>query len=331
MEFDLNTIRLDDSRLLGIEIELDSGNTEFRRPVGLTGWHETDDGSLRNGYEYVMAATPFNRARPLIQDFDDKVTAARTNVESRGSMHVHVQAHDLTPEHALTLCHLYTRYQRDIDMLVAPSRRSDKRYVYCKPHPAELTLSQWKETFKWDSKASSREGAKRGDRYWTVNCQPMSVDRAASRSVEFRQGGPTRKAVNIYGWASLCVALVKISKLGGSVSDFQSPNLVALLRNSLPRSGVAEWVQWRTEYLNQPVTPELVEKAVEALNRYHGIHHVSRCLNIPLPVAKAVCMEGVRQNVLTADGAKFRRVGAATRSDADYTAENERLLACLRQ
>ncbi len=298
MNFDTSLIRLSSERLVGIEIEMDSGSSEYRPPVGLTDWQAQPDGSLRNGAEWVLTpAKPFNSVLPAIQRFDAAVTAARTNMETRGSMHVHVQTPDLTPEQATFLCRLYTHFQREIDMLVAPSRRSGSS-MYCKSHPINMTVLEWKRLFNWSYMTTNR--VKRGERYWTVNCQPMSVINPSLRSVEFRQAGPSRKSCNIYGWVSFCVALVEIaSNYSGngesSIRDYTlpAPALKDFIDSKLPFSGVSEWVTWRTNYINQPATPELIEKALAVLTRPHGIHHVSRQLNIPLPVAKTVCSAAV--------------------------------------
>jgi hypothetical protein len=134
----------------------------------------------------------------------------------------------------------------------------------------------------------------------------MSVVDPALRSVEFRQQSATRKAVNIYGWVSLCVVLVELSR---SVCVDELPQLISLaeaLRLYAAAPGVAEWVVWRSHYLSQPPTDALIQQAVGVLRNYHGIHHVSRHLNVPLPVAKAVCEAGRARGLLVAEGLRYR-------------------------
>ncbi len=240
-------------------------------------------------------------------------------------MHVHVQAHDMTPTQAHNLCRLYSRFQADIDLLVADSRKSHAGHTYCKPLPYALTVTQWENMFNWRSKVDNRCAAKRGDRYWTVNCQPMSIVDPTLRSIEFRQQSATRKAVNIYGWVSLCVMLVELSR---SVCEDDLPQritLAELLRDYPAATGIAEWVQWRSQYLSQSPTDALIAQAVAVLRNYHGIHHVSRHLNVPLPVAKAVCEAGRTRGLLVAEGLRSRAVGQPPRQNNLVQLQEENL------
>lgn len=338
--FDCASIDFYSERLVGIEVELDSGSTEFRAPTDLSGWTPTRDGSLSNGMEYVLSpALPFHRVLTAIKNFDERVTAARTNITSRGSLHVHVQAHDLTPEHALNLCLIYNRFQSDINALVADSRKSTKNHTFCKPLPSGLTLDRWKDMFNWNAKVNSRAEAKRGNRYWTVNCQPMSITDVSLRSVEFRQQSATRKASNIYGWVALCAALVGLSKICSSSTIPNGYWLDEWLSLYPSCDGVAKWVRWRRDYLSQAPTDTLIEQAVAVLRNFHGIHHVSRHLNVPLPVAKAICEAGRARGLIVAEGLLYRATNPSSStilsptlpSATELHAENRALTALLMQ
>ena len=324
--FDYTQIAYCSSRLVGIEVELDSGSTPFRAPTELPEWEATRDRSLSNGMEYVLTpALPYNRVLPAIKNFDDRVTAARTNITSRGSLHVHVQAHDMSPTQAHNLCRLYSRFQADIDLLVADSRKSNRNHTFCKPLPVALTVMQWGNMFNWQSKVETRQAAKRGNRYWTVNCQTMSIVDPALRSVEFRQQSATRKAANIYGWVSLCVVLVELSRTSDVNGIPPRMTLAELLQEYPAASGVAEWVQWRSQYLSQTPTDALIQQAVGVLRSYHGIHHVSRHLNVPLPVAKAVCEAGRARGLLVAEGLRYRASAPLPRQNSLTQLQEENL------
>lgn len=97
-------------KLFGIEIEAE-GNNLIRYDDDLPrGWKVVGDGSLRNGYEYILKqpvsfATVLNRLKDLNTAFNNHGTQIYTS--DRAAIHVHINVCDLTPTELIRFLCLY--------------------------------------------------------------------------------------------------------------------------------------------------------------------------------------------------------------------------------
>jgi hypothetical protein len=186
---------------------------------------------------------------------------------------------------------IYSHFQPVIDTLVGESR---VRNNYCQAYEAGITQRGLVEMFHLDSSAENRASAKGTRRYSVVNCAMMRCRREDDRSLEYRQGSPSKRFPCIFGWAAL---MLSITCMGADEqSIICAPTLekfMGMLRTHESRSGatnIANWVQWRFDYLNREPDNDMMEKAkaLFSTGKMHGLFAVSRKLDINLAVAKRV-------------------------------------------
>lgn len=308
------------SRLIGIELEVDAGSTKLRLPDLHEGWEKKADGSLRNGYEFVLnPALPQETAETTVRTFLEALDKARANTTKRGGLHVHVQASDYDEDHidSFSLAKLYSHFQPVIDTLVGKSRVNNQ---YCQPYRAGITKDQLISMFNMDSPATDRNSARVSRRYSVVNFAMMRCARPAMRSVEFRQGSPSKRHECVWGWATLMVCLVdmalepllmehEIMREEPTLANFAQ--LISFHEQRKGFSGVADWVLWRHDYINADPTEDQIARAVSLMGHApRGLFHISRSMDINLPLAAKIMDQAERLGLVTAmraaGGKKYR-------------------------
>lgn len=317
-------------RMVGIEIEIDSGDMELRLPSPLPGgWAQHSDGSLRNGVEMVLdPPKKLEDARPFVKDFDSKFNESRTNTCKRGGMHVHVQINEADYDHAtmLNLARLYAHFQFVINSLVGESRHSN---TYCQPFDRNIDQYGLVEMFSLNSPAHDRYSAKNSRSYKVVNFAMMRCTNADHRTVEFRQGSAAKRFDSIFGWTTLMVALVDIAKWHrvpvdgrggmGDFTDLLRRHQARMQDAGLECENLAEWVEWRHLYLNQDPTDEQVSAAVACMGvSPHGMYHISRELDVSLPLAKRILERAHRDGKVEKAGDKTYRAKYNEWADSDF-------------
>lgn len=318
------------SRLVGIELEADGGPNHDRVnfPDDLPGWSRKDDSSLNSqGYEYVLEpAVPLADALPKVQALCSALRAGKCLVHTKGSLHVHVQAHDLDHEAALRLVRLYHCFQPHISLLVGPSRLSSH---YCKVSKCQ-TLEALKADFRLDEPAPSRAEAKQSRQFAAVNAAMLRVNNPAHRSIEFRQGSASTRPDSIYGWACLMAILVDVAAAGIQPDyetldgmDFDAFCLkIDTIATAAGGQGMAEWLRWRAAFMGEAkVNPEKVVAAFGA--RAHGVFFVAKKFNISAASASDLCRRLERGGDLTKVRAGYWRPAYAQSAAADLLALRE--------
>lgn len=328
------------TRLLGCELELDLGRTQDRAtfPRVPQGWAQHCDGSLTNGTEIVLEPpVTLVDALPRVKEFSE--VYSHVNTLKTGGFHVHVQCADWggagLKRNSGNLARLYHHFQEQINCLLGKSRHNNR---YCPPYEHRVTDAEIVAMFRLDSAATTRESAKSARCYSVVNFAMARCTTPAHRSIEFRQGSITKRFECIVGWMTFCLAMVDIA----GKPDFQSwlalpatwDRFCAMLRDQERAVGaehLVEWVKWRKDYLNEPATPELVEKACECMGTApRGVFHVSRKLDINLALTERVLEAAVSAGKLTKSGTKYQASFRA-RAEADLArleaAARERELA----
>jgi hypothetical protein len=305
-------------RLLGIELEYDAAGAAFHKPTVPVGWVSKPDGSIHNGEEYVLEPPlPVIEAKEIIDVFSQEVTRAKMHVSKAGGYHIHVQAHDYSLDDATRLVQIYWRYQAHIDLLVAPSRRSGhntQTSVY--DEGVKPTKEFLVDMFQLNNPAPSRPDAKLTRQKMVINLAMLRCRRAVERSIEFRQPSPSKKLVNIYGWAVLAVGLVEFAKNGPVSTRFinvRNPSwrtFLAMCRRIERLYGARDlvaWVKWRRDYLNVIPTDKSTKLYEILVNKPHGIFHIARKLNINLAAAlKLVKFEVHKGRLIEAAPSKWR-------------------------
>jgi hypothetical protein len=298
-------------RLIGLELEYDSGSMTFRAPDSIPGWAIKYDGSLSNGREFVLEpAVSVSNLKATVKTFCEAFDPIRIGLTQRGGYHVHVQAHDYTITSAVNLARLYTHHQASINSLLAKSRVNNR---YCVPFsPTEA--ADISANFQLDSPANSRSEAKGARITKVINFAMLRCTDPAARSVEFRQGSPSKRFVNIYGWAMFCAALTEFCRNTREVNNWLlKPNafqnfleLITCIEERVGIEHLRSWIEWRHAAMNPTVTPELVQKVVAAVgSRPMGLFTLATKTNENYPTVKAVVNEAIKQGLLTIRGNKY--------------------------
>ena len=301
-------------RLVGLELEYDSGNAQFRQPTTMPlNWVSKHDGSLRNGREFVLEpAVSYNDLMPYVQRFTEEFDQIKIGLTTRGGFHVHVQSHDYTHDDAFNLAKLYTHFQPVIDSLLGQSRVNNR---YCPPFPTDLTKEQLVTEFNLNEPAANRERAKWSRVYRVINFAMMRCSNAEHRSVEFRQGSSSKRFANIYGWSTFVTALTDMARDPGlMILATHSPkNLSGLLEVvnqwQLARCGhnIVEWIKWRHEIMHGQPTDDMTSRLVTLLQSGpQGLFSVSTSLDINYPMAKKLLTEAHQRGIITTQGNRYK-------------------------
>ena len=301
------------TRLIGLELELDAGSTQFKSPGRVDGWSDHSDGSLSNGREYVLnPPLPVTEALATVQAFLKAANAVKMNTTRKGGYHVHVQAHDLGYENmdsVVRLVKLYTHFQSVIDTLVAKSRCYN---YYCPPYSMySVNVSYLVKKFGLNYPATSRGDAKGTRAYSAVNLAMLRCVTKPERSVEFRQGSVSKRVECVWGWACFVTALVDLSHDTGADKVLSKPatleSLAWLIDYQCAKLGgklLGEWIHWRYHFLNDKPTKEQIEDCVRAASRRKpvGLFTISRLMDVNLAMAKKSIEEAVSQGLLRDHG-----------------------------
>jgi len=303
-------------RKLGLEIEIDLGNNgDLSDLPDIQGWIKKGDGSLTHGYEYTFngpctPSTSKERCERFCQSIKD------VNVHRSGGFHVHVQGNNYSHEDAYNLCLIYTKFQDVINKLVAPSRVSN---TYCEAYSwtslRHHTPASFAQAYNLTPLVSSRGSAKNvANRYRAVNTNMLACRDEADRSIEFRQGSVSKRFGVVYGWPCFLAALTELAQCKDlfdevlSARSIQLRDLLAVLHAWESKSGstgVADWVEWRYNYLNQKPDDAELRLALEAIaEKPIGLYGLSRKIDINLAVTKRIIDD------LLAKGLIFKRANS---------------------
>jgi hypothetical protein len=292
------------NRLIGVELEIDTRRFPLSVPR-VSGWSRKHDGSLSNGAELVLEPPkPLGEAVTAIKNLCDQLVGL--NVHKSGGMHVHVQAADYTAVDAMALCQIYHHFQPIINKLVGHSRVDNH---FCPPFNKKPTVQELVRRFKLNEPARNRSLARCSRSYSVINLAMLRCCQPQERSIEFRQGSVSKRAACVAGWATLMACLTDMAKnpdvlakcrLASPPTLDQLLGLIKIQETTVSSNGVAEWVQWRHDYLNSAPTAEWVSKlvAIMAERRQVGLFFVSRKLDVNLAFAKAILDKAVHDGVI---------------------------------
>lgn len=337
------------TRLVGVEIELDASSTAPVHTVDVSGWERRGDGSIRRGWEYVMAIPqPYTVARDFIRRFCATATDKKIYAGKRGSTHVHVQAHDLTHWQMYALSKFYWECREFIGRLVPPSRNANS---YC-PIKDPGRLDAFVQSWNLGHHYANREEACRPPggmisgffaqhRYNAVNLSPVRVANPLHRSVEFRQGGASTRFASSYGWTSFCVALVELASKVTANSLIETPTTWSSFVGMIAKfdTRLADWLEWRTDYLYRTPTEEDLAAVIDAMGdgRDYGLFTVSRRADLSLNVGRMALETLVSRGTVARESRAVNVDGLSTAVDKfilkalDQTSTVDRYFAIVSQ
>jgi len=286
-------------RLIGIELEFDAGGTHLNVPdVTPEGWSKKRDGSCHNGWEYVLEPPlTLTEAGPVVAQFCR--TFVNTNLSRSGGFHVHVQSHDMDLSAVHHAVKIYAHFQGVINQLVGHSRTNNQ---WAKPYRQNVSESDIVSMFRLSEPATNRASAKCSRQYSVVNCAMHRCQTASHRTLEYRQGSPSKRFPCVYGWSAFMVAITcmghdKLRIPHGKTLD----DLVTMLTDHEAATGatnIGAWVRWRHEYLNREPTQEMLDKALALLQSKSGLFRISRKLDVNMAVAKRIIDKLTSQHLI---------------------------------
>lgn len=184
--------------LCGVELEVDNpnGNEGVVHPSSYSpAWKQTHDGSLNNGYEYVLNAPLAGKqlTNAIYQLFDHGTKTTRTFT---GSTHIHVNVIDGMRMNQLKTLVLLCYYFED--MLYGVGDYSRKWCGFANPM-ASIPVSTMKDIFALNDLRSLRDALDNTGRYYGLNLRAMDK----YGSVEFRYFPTATSAEELLSWVKL--------------------------------------------------------------------------------------------------------------------------------
>lgn len=221
-------LRSDD--FIGVEVELE--NIRNRNDFSLAPhWKIVDDGSLRNhGAEFVFSQPMFGEdVVDALIALQEQCTDADAMVTDRCSVHVHLNAMDLTPNELLQFMVVYAIVE---PVLFSKCDETRQNNIYCSP--IDITsqyIRDLKTIFSNPSRFSDvfRRTSHDGYKYNALNLHPLST----FGSIEFRHLHGTYVADEIINWINLILSIKQFIR--GRTSDFTLDELDAIAETGAER------------------------------------------------------------------------------------------------
>lgn len=188
---------------VGVEIEVEGINL----PGRASGWNAVPDGSLRNGgMEYVTnGAVTLEKLKSLLDNLDKQFKDVGSVIADahRGSVHVHVNVQDKTPEQVFTTLFLWLLVEALWMDRCGPTRNGN---LFCMSSGGSGEIIPYAKQFL----ARHRDGAwynlwHRG-KYSALNTDCL----ATFGSMEFRTFPSSTKQEKVLEWAGWCHRMVEL-------------------------------------------------------------------------------------------------------------------------
>lgn len=205
---------------VGVEVEVENvryftkNNSDLDLPDIFSTWTPVEDGSLRNGTEFIFKepykGATISHSLNLLNDFFKKYTlnGKPAKVSERCSVHVHLDVRDFNDKELTNLTFIYMLFERVLFHHINPTRAKNN---YCRP----LTDSTFKQTLWKLLSYSTRDDDSKSlsdifyivkaecDKYSAFNVLPI----AKYGSVEFRHHHGTLDMSEIKEWINIILAL----------------------------------------------------------------------------------------------------------------------------
>lgn len=228
---DTKLYRIDESLVsntdgVGVEVELENivffrnGNYNITPyinslPVPTTFWNFVEDGSLREGTEFIFKGPMVGaNITSALDEMDTFLKVYRRNgkpvkVTDRCSVHVHLDVRDLNESQLNNLILIYLSVERVIFQYINPLRLKNN---YCRPlsdSSFKYTLNDMLSQAKDKNLSSLCHVVKRDcDKYSALNVLPITK----FGSIEFRHHHGTTNVSDIKDWINIILSLKVISR-----------------------------------------------------------------------------------------------------------------------
>ena len=221
---------------VGVEVEVEGLRYDdvSRSNSRLSLWECVEDGSLRNGCEFIFKEPTKGRLITSALDNLDRYFSqdvSGVHASTRCGVHVHLDIKDLEPDELINLIMVYMLVERLLFNWVNPERIKNN---YCRA----LTDSNFKATMNSIRQLSTTEDAVHSiisyvnescEKYAGLNLRPI----ASFGSIEFRMHQGTTEISRLYKWINIILALKRTArdyKIEYLLEIFKDEGANALLR-----------------------------------------------------------------------------------------------------
>lgn len=207
----LNTPVITDNGLqdVGIELELEGVNLpsqgyfdKVKAPSGAR-WERKADGSLRNGWEYVLTSPcKKDEITPLVQGFYNVLDSNKTRLKlsNRCSTHVHINMGGLKINEVTAMVALWYTFETSLIAWCGESRKTNH---FCLSHKDSPQIAN-----VWNSYLKTGKMSFSGCKYSALNPKTLTT----FGSLEFRCMGGAEKAEDVIKWSKLLLAMRDYAK-----------------------------------------------------------------------------------------------------------------------
>lgn len=192
---------VDDNRKVGIEVEVE--NITAGTPHNRNFWYIKEDGSLRNhGYEYISVPIKGREIEVGLHQLMRLSLPANADFSDRTSIHVHVNARDLTLEHILNIICLYLVFERLLYKFAGGHRYQN---IFCVPiQETKLPIALGNFIVNENIQTLIKEWNK----YSGMNLLPLK----SQGTIEFRHMEGNRDIPRILNWINLLLSIFKFAR-----------------------------------------------------------------------------------------------------------------------
>lgn len=192
-----HSYKIDSNCAVGIEVEVENANhTRIRHN---TVWQTHGDGSLRNGgVEFITYPIEAQYAPAVLQELMTDILAKDCCFSPRTSVHVHMNAQDLTVAQVVDYVMLYAVYEKLFYNFAGRGRINN---IYCVPITHTQLLNQL---------AERGVGAAAWSKYTGLNLAPLGNRRDGETgygTIEYRQMHGTFNVEKLCVWIDLITRL----------------------------------------------------------------------------------------------------------------------------
>lgn len=183
-------------------------------------WKAMNDGSLRNGAEFVTPILGWDDL-PTYQECIRAIRRAGAKTPETTSQHVHVGAADMTPQQITNLVRSF--YKQEVLIHKAFGTLESRLQRYTRPMDrifVDRIIARKPRTMRelneaWFGTYTPNPAHYDGHRYRSLNINPLFESK---RTVEFRFGNGTTHAGEARAMAVFCLAMVAKAKLAKAAS-----------------------------------------------------------------------------------------------------------------
>lgn len=188
---------------VGIEIELEFDNVP-RIEQDMTYWNIVPDGSLKNGMEFVVKEPLYSNSIPTalkeLNSMLKKHSKSKVRLSERTSLHIHVDARDMSREQISNFVMVYTAFESVLFKYCGEERKNN---VFCISPTTSATLINTLGSFILGGDTRAGNVVRRYSKYTSINLATLSK----YGSIEIRGHEGTHNSAQIITWINILLSI----------------------------------------------------------------------------------------------------------------------------